>query len=130
MEQVLANHNVHYKTCCRVFSLTYFMPLVSFYTFRKHLKTWSFLIFLRGMERDTWNGLRLYKTTEGWISLFRKSLQWSGKPWVAMVYWLSKCISSLNFDINRKKNTMTKGTIHFVIISISFRPQHSRVQWR
>ena len=35
--------------------LTYFMPLVSFYTPQKHQKTSGFLMFLEGIERDQWH---------------------------------------------------------------------------
>ena len=39
----------------RSFSLTHFMPLVSFDTPRKHQETFGFLMFSRGIERDQWN---------------------------------------------------------------------------
>ena len=40
-------------------SVTYFMPLVSFYTPWKHHKVGSFLIFSGGAERPVaWNGLK------------------------------------------------------------------------
>ena len=35
-----------------IFLLTHFMPLIFFYTFRKHQKFKGFLIFSRGIERD------------------------------------------------------------------------------
>ena len=37
------------------FLLTYFMPLVSFYTPWKHQKTSGFLMFSGGIERDQWH---------------------------------------------------------------------------
>ena len=44
----------------RSFSLTHFMPLVSFDTPRKHQKTFGFLMFSRGIERDQWNEMRIF----------------------------------------------------------------------
>ena len=43
----------HWKVCC--FSaplLTYFMPLVSFYTSRKHQKTYGFLMLSGDIEKE------------------------------------------------------------------------------
>ena len=37
------------------FLLTHFILLVSFYTSWKHQKTFSFLMFSRGIERDQWH---------------------------------------------------------------------------
>ena len=37
------------------YSLIHFMPLVSFYTSWKHRKTYGFLMFFGGIERDQWH---------------------------------------------------------------------------
>ena len=37
-----------------MFLLTHLMPLVSFYTPRKHQKTFGFLMFSGGLEKDQW----------------------------------------------------------------------------
>ena len=39
------------------YTLIHFMPLVSFYTPSKHQKTYGFLMFSGGVERDQWHEL-------------------------------------------------------------------------
>ena len=47
--------SLKFLSCKPEFTLTYFMPPVSFYTLWKHQKTWVVLIFSGGIEREEWH---------------------------------------------------------------------------
>ena len=42
-------------SCCVLSHLSHLMPLISFYITWKHKKTFSFLVFSGGIEKDQWH---------------------------------------------------------------------------